>query len=72
MGALTLASRVLPRWVGLAIIISLVLTMLVPLETHGPEGIVVNMLLSAGPIAAGVALWAEKETGEDPLAPRAD
>ena len=65
VGITTLLARVLPGWVGLAIIVSIILVAVAPVETTGPGGILVNALLSAGPIAAGFALWAEKAAGED-------
>ncbi len=66
MGVVTLLARVLPRWVGLLVIASIILPALIPLETHGPGGILVNALLAAGPIAVGIALWTEAGTEERP------
>lgn len=59
MGILTLFSGVFPRWVGLTMITGLLAAAFVPLEIVGFQGIIVNILLSLGPIAFGLALWFE-------------
>lgn len=61
MGIFTTIAGVLPRWVGPAIVASIVLAAVVPLETRGVGGILVNLILSAGPFAVGFALWSELE-----------
>ncbi len=68
-GIITLIARVLPRWVGLTIVVSIILAGFAPFETNGPGGILVNGFLSAGPIAAGFALWTEAAAGKESSAP---
>jgi hypothetical protein len=57
MGIITTTAGVLPRWVGLMIVASILLPALAPLEIHGIGGILVNLILSAGPMAVGYVLW---------------
>ncbi len=57
LGISTWWSRALPAWVGITMIVSLLLAGFAPLETSAPSGIILNVLLSAGPMAAGYALW---------------
>lgn len=71
MGILTMLVGVLPRWVGATIVVSIVLSTVVPLEPHGPGGILINLLLSAGPMAIGYALWTEQAAGDSHSSQRA-
>jgi hypothetical protein len=62
LGLHTLIAGRLPRWVPLTMIICMTLAAVVPLGTTGAQGIIVNVLIAAGPIAFGYALWADKAT----------
>jgi hypothetical protein len=56
----TLLAGRLPRWVPLTMITSMTLAAVVPLGTTGPQAIIVNLLIAAGPLAFGYVLWAGK------------
>ena len=58
LGVITLVAKELPIWVGLTMIISMGLAALLPFDTAGPSAILLNLLIAAGPIAFGYALWA--------------
>ncbi len=58
MGISVLIAGSLPRWVGLMIIASILSAGLAPVSTDGPWGLLVNILIALGPMAAGYALWA--------------
>lgn len=60
LGLYTLLAGKLPRWVPLTMMISMTLAAVVPLETTGAEAILVNLLIAAGPLAFGYALWVGK------------
>jgi TRAP-type mannitol/chloroaromatic compound transport system permease small subunit len=68
MGLYTLLAGRLPRWVAVTMIVSMALAAFAPLAPAGLSGIVKNVLLAAGPIAFGYALWAGLERG--PTIPR--
>ena len=55
----TIHAGVLPRWVGLAALSTLLISAFIPLDLHGPGGIVINLFLGAGPGLIGWGLWAE-------------
>ena len=60
MGISILATKVLPRWSGVVIILSVVLIPLLGLS-HQRLPLLTNILIGAGPIALGWALWMVKD-----------
>jgi hypothetical protein len=59
MGLHTLLAGRLPRWVGIAMIVSMALAAFAPLGITGVQGIAKNVFLAAGPIVFGYALWGD-------------
>jgi hypothetical protein len=57
LGVMTLVARVLPVWVGPTMVVTMALAAVVPIGTTGPGAILVNVLIAAGPISFGYALW---------------
>jgi len=60
LGISTITAKVLPRWVGIILVTSIILAGIAPIETNGPSSIILNVLMGMGPIAFGYALWSEK------------
>jgi hypothetical protein len=64
LGLHTLLAGRLPRWVPLTMIVSMGLAAVLPIGTTGVSAILVNVLIAAGPLAFGYALWADLARGE--------
>ena len=59
MSVVALLAGVLPRWVGVVMLSSMLAAVVLPFGTLGPPAIALNFFLAMGPIAFGYALWAQ-------------
>ncbi|GMR11612.1 MAG: hypothetical protein BMS9Abin28_2448 [Anaerolineae bacterium] len=53
----TILARVVPAWIGLAMLLSMLLAAILPVGTVGAPSILLNVLMGIGPILFGIWLW---------------
>jgi hypothetical protein len=53
----TFVARIVPLWIGLAMLLSMLLAAILPVGTVGAPSILLNVLMGIGPILFGVWLW---------------
>ncbi len=53
----TILARVVPIWIGLVMLLSMLLAAVLPVDTVGAPSILLNVLMGLGPILFGFWLW---------------
>jgi hypothetical protein len=57
LSLITLLTGEFPRWVGIGMLVSMLLAATLPFTGSGAAAVLVNLLIAAGPMMYGCALW---------------